>query len=112
MTYDIQYKKDCDIPEEFKDFLIESLKSNENTSIRVFKDGKIMITLIPHYDEDDGFYVLDLYNGEITINTPLQEWGIEWSIDPLENTFNFSDKFIAFIRPWIEEIESIFNNID
>ena len=112
MTYDIQYKKDCDIPEEFKDLLIESLKSNENTSIRVFKDGKIMITLTPHYDEDDGFYVLDLYNGEITINTPLQEWGIEWSIDPLENTFNFNDKFIVFIRPWIEEIESIFNNID
>lgn len=112
MTYDIQYKTDCDIPEEFKDLLIESLKSNEDTSIRVFKDSKIMITLIPHYDEDDGFYVLDLYNGEITINTPLQEWGIEWSIDPLENTFNFNDKFIAFIRPWIEEIESVFNNID
>lgn len=112
MTYDIQYKKDSNIPKDFKALLIESLKSNEDISIRVFKNGKIMITLIPHYDEDDGFYALDLYNGEITINTPLQEWGIEWVIDPLEYTFNFDDKFISFITPWIKEIESAFNDID
>lgn len=112
MTYDIQYKKDAIVPKEFKGLLIESLKLGEYTTIRIFKDSKIMITLIPHYDEEDGFYVLDLYNGEITINTPLQEWGIEWSIDPLEYTFNFDDKFISFIRPWIEAIESAFNSID
>lgn len=67
MTYDIQYKKDTAIPKEFKGLLIESLKLCEDTTIRIFKDSKIMITLIPHYDEEDGFYVLDLYNGKLLL---------------------------------------------
>lgn len=35
MTYDIQYKKDTDIPKEFKGLLVESLKLCEDTTIRI-----------------------------------------------------------------------------